>query len=88
MISTEEFTKLVDELLLMEEELERLGEVEVYISAEPYAMFEEALSDDIPEQKAYSDYKKLYLKKKRIVEAYDMVSRFELANKPKSEEGG
>ena len=84
MISAEEFKKLVDELLFMEEKLERLGNVKHTTNdGEVYGMFEQALCDSIPAQKEYSDFKRLYLKKKRVVEAYDMVSRFELASKHK-----
>jgi hypothetical protein len=81
MISAVEYRKLVDELLTMEADLENLGQVHVETSEGPHAMFEQAISDNVPQQKAYSDYKKMYLKKKRIVEAYDMVARFELANR-------
>lgn len=78
MITPAEFSALVDELLVMGQELERLGKVEVMTSRGAFSMFEQALSRSVPEQKAYSDLKGQYLAKKRIVDAHDMVARYEL----------
>jgi len=81
MISIKEYEKLVDEVLVMEKELERLGRVRYkdVSSGEEYAMHEEAIRESYPPQKEYSDYKKIYLEKKRLIEAFDMIARYALA---------
>jgi hypothetical protein len=77
MISTEQFTKLVDEVLKLEADLGKLGRVKIETYDGPYWIREQALAETIPEQKVYNALRREYLAKKRIVDSYDMISRFE-----------
>jgi len=79
MISATEFETLVEELILMEVELKRLGDIKVMTSEGPHAMREQGLMASVPEQKAYNDLFSQYARKKRIVEAFDMVARYKIA---------
>ena len=79
MITVEEYSKLVDELLVMEKELERLGNVTVDTSQGQYAMFEMQLSDRVKEQKEYNDLFKVVKQKQRLVDAFDQVARYKLS---------
>ena len=83
MVSAKEFEKLVNELLVMEKELDRLGKVRYTdtVSGEQYAMFEQAIAGSYQPQKEYNDYKKRYTEKKRIVDSLDMIARYKLALK-------
>lgn len=83
MLSVTEYSNMVDEVLGLESILKELGEFTVDTSEGPYKVREQLLADTIPEQKAYNKLKAEYLAKKRIIEGYDTVARYELAMKNK-----
>jgi len=80
MLSPKEFENLVLESLALKEEMDRLGLVEVKTSQGVYAMCERALCG-VPEQDAYNECRKKYLKNKELIDAYDMIARYELSQR-------
>lgn len=85
MITTDQYRELVEEVLALEEKLEVLGAVTVITSDGPYAMSECAMTSTVPEQKAYYDCRSELKEKRRIIDAYDTIARFELAFGNRSE---
>lgn len=79
MIDAAEFEALVHEVLALEDELEELGNVTRETSQGTYAMREQALSDGCMAQAKYNKAKASLAKKKRLIEAFDMIARYKLA---------
>jgi hypothetical protein len=79
-MKAEHFKEYVFATLAMEEELTRLGETVINTAEGPYALAEQALWEEkVPEQKAYSELKSKVKARRSIIDAYDVVARFELA---------
>ena len=80
MISPEEYEKLIDEVLNLERKLEIMGKEKIDTSQGPYEISERALHDSLPQQKAYNDLYEIYNKKKKLIDAFDMIARYKLAS--------
>lgn len=69
--------ELAQQVQLLGAELKALGLVTINTSQGPYALHEQALC--CPEQDEYNALKVRYEEKKRILDAFDMVARYNMA---------